>query len=98
MIESTLLSPTIGVEIRGIVDPEHPSAEEAAELRRLFDAHHLLLFRGEEITEAAQVALCRCVRDVVEPTTSWISNVEVGFHPEGRLLFHTDYAFSPWPL
>lgn len=34
---------------------------------------------------------------MVEPT-AWISNVEPGFHPEGELLWHCDYAFTPHPM
>jgi taurine dioxygenase len=34
---------------------------------------------------------------VVDPI-AWISNVEAGFHPEGELLFHSDYAFTAWPM
>lgn len=91
------LSPALGVEIRGL-DLRTPLRDGVREaLRRLFDEYGLLLFRGQQIGEADQLRVCADFRPVVEPV-AWISNVEPGFHPEGELLWHSDYAFTPHPM
>ena len=70
---------------------------DAATLRRLFDEHSLLIFRDQELSADDQINVCRALRPVIEPE-AWVSNVEAGFHPEGELLFHCDYAFTPHPM
>jgi taurine dioxygenase len=91
------LSPALGVEIRGVDLREPLGAPEIEALRRLFDEYGLLLFRGQRISEADQLRVCAYFRPVVEPV-AWVSNVEPGFHPEGELLWHCDYAFTPHPM
>lgn len=93
----TPLSDALGVEVHGVELSQPIDHDTAVTLRRLFDEHHLLLFRAQEISGDDQVALCRCLRPVIDPV-AWISNVEAGFHPEGELLFHSDYAFTPHPM
>ncbi len=86
-----------GVEVAG-VDLRHPLAPVDQErLRRLFDMYHLLLFRDQRIDGEDQLRVCRYLRPVVDPV-AWISNVEDGFHPEGELLYHCDYAFTAHPM
>lgn len=96
-MEVVPLSPAIGVEIRGVDlrDPVTPGDVEL--LRRLFDRHGLLLFRDQTIEADDQLRVCAWFRPVVEDS-AWISNVEAGFHPEGELLWHSDYAFTPHPM
>ncbi len=91
------LSPALGVEICGVDLREPLGDREIEALRRLFDAHGLLLFREQRISEADQLRVCAYFRPVVEPV-AWVSNVEAGFHPEGELLWHCDYAFTPHPM
>ena len=43
------LSPALGVEIRGLDLSRPLSDEQRRELGRLFDRHHLLLFRGQQV-------------------------------------------------
>lgn len=91
------LSPALGVEIRGLDLRDAIAAEDVERLRDLFDEKGLLLFRGQQLSEADQLRICALFRPVVEPV-AWISNVEPGFHPEGELAWHCDYAFTPHPM
>lgn len=91
------LHPALGVEIEGLDLRAAVAPEDVDRLRALFDAHGLLLFRGQRISAEDQLRVCAWFRPVVEPI-AWISNVEPGFHPEGELLWHCDYAFTPHPM
>jgi taurine dioxygenase len=96
-VEATPLSGGFGVEVDGVSLSEPLEGAVAGRLRELFDAHHLLLFREQDLTADDQLRMCRYLRPVVDPV-AWISNVEAGFHPEGELLYHCDYAFTPNPM
>ena len=97
-LESRELSPALGVEVQGLDVRRPPGEEDARELRRLFDRHHLLLFRGEEIDDEAHLRLCRALLPVSDPF-GYISNLDpAGYHPEVKLLFHSDFTFTPHPL
>jgi len=56
-----------------------------------------LLFRRQELGEDDQLRVCGHFRPVVDPI-GWISNVVGGFHPDGELLRHSDYAFTAHPM
>src|SRR5450755_2424516 len=88
----------IGVEVRDL-DVSRPLPDDDVEdLRALFDRHHLLLFRGQQVTAEDHVRVCGYLGGVPDPATL-VSNVEPGgFHPEFQLVFHSDYAFLPRPL
>ena len=92
------LCPALGVEVRGL-DVSGPVLDgEVEQLRRLFDRYHLLLFRGQQLDAGDHVRLCGYFGGVPDPA-SLVSNVEPGgFHPEFKLVFHSDYAFVPHPL
>lgn len=95
--EGRALSDALGVEVHGI-DLRRPVPEaDRAGLRQLFDEHGLLLFRDQRIDEDDQIRACAMFRPVVEPV-GWISNVRAGFHPEGELLWHSDFAFREHPM
>jgi len=91
------LSPALGVEIRGLDLREPLAPADIERLRALFDERGLLLFRQQTISEADQLRICAWFRPVVEPV-AWVSNTVPGFHPEGELLWHSDYAFTPHPM
>jgi taurine dioxygenase len=91
------LSDPIGVEVRGLDLSAPLRDDDRKRLRELFATRHLLLFRGQEISADVQVALCQALGPVVDPV-AWVSNVQPGFHPEGELLFHSDYVFTPTPM
>jgi taurine dioxygenase len=96
-IEVMPLSDALGVEVRGLSLTAPLEARAIAALRELFDAYHLLLFREQDLAADDQLRVCGHLRPVVDPV-AWISNVEAGFHPEGELLYHCDYAFTPNPM
>src|SRR5205823_14668639 len=92
------LSATVGVELSGVdfSRPFEPALVE--EFRALFEEHHLVLVRGQEVSDDDHLRACRYLLPVLDPV-SYVSNVEpLGFHPELPLMFHSDYTFTPWPL
>jgi taurine dioxygenase len=102
-MHTTPLSPSIGVEVHGI-DPRGPIGDaEADELRSLYAEHHLLLVRCPDLEGDDQVRFVRLFGPVLHerpelPEWMWVSNVEEGAAvPEGKLLFHSDLAFTPEP-
>jgi alpha-ketoglutarate-dependent taurine dioxygenase len=97
-LRAVALGDALGVEVVGW-DLSVPASDgDAPSLRQLYDRHHLLLFRQQRLTAEDQVRVCRYLGGVPDPPTL-VSNVEPGgFHPEFRLVFHSDYAFLPAPL
>ena len=91
------LSDACGVEVRGLSLSTALNDECRDVLRELFDAHHLLLFREQDLRADDQLRVCAYLRPVVD-AIAWVSNVEPGFHPESELLYHCDYAFTPNPM
>jgi len=91
------LGAPFGVEVRGLALSGPLDRESVLRLRLLFDDHHLLLFRQHELSGVDQLRLCRSLRPVVDDV-AWVSNVEAGFHPEGELQFHCDFAFTEHPM
>jgi taurine dioxygenase len=96
-ITVTPLAAPFGVEVSGVSLGDELDAPTSDLLRELFDTHHLLLFREQDLTAEAQRRTCGYLRPVVDQV-AWVSNVEQGFHPEGELLYHCDYAFTPNPM
>jgi alpha-ketoglutarate-dependent taurine dioxygenase len=92
------VSDALGVEL-STVDFTRPFDQaQIDELRTLFERHHLLLVRGQDLSDDDHLRVCRYLLDVLDPVT-YVSNVEpLGFHPELPLMFHSDYTFTPWPL
>jgi len=87
----------LGVEVHGTDLRQELDPATVAGLRHLFDTRHLLLFRGQQLDAEDQLRFCRLLRPVADPV-AWVSNVEEGFHPEGELMWHSDYAFTPHPM
>src|SRR5947209_5622158 len=97
-LESRALSPVLGVEVSGADFTRPLSTADQAELHGLFQRHRLLLFRGQELSDADHLRLCGYVLPVHEQI-GYMSNTEVqGFHPDFKLLFHSDFAFTPYQL
>ncbi len=92
------------MEVRG-VDLGRPLSEASLrEIRAAWDTHHLLLFRGHDLTSDEQL---RFIRHFGEPLLetmdgspfSYVSNVrDDAIIREGALFFHSDLAFTPDPL
>jgi taurine dioxygenase len=95
------LSGALGVEISGLDLARPLSAAEEAELRALMASARLLVFRGQAIGVDDHVRLGRTFGPVLEEGdkgVGYVSNVRPGgFVPEGRLLFHSDFAFTAEP-
>ena len=87
-----------GVELSG-ADFSQPLADvDIAAFRDHFFASKLLLVRGQRLSADDQLRLSSYIGPVPDQPT-FISNVEeTGYHPEVKLLFHSDFAFTPTPL
>jgi len=103
-LELVELSPTLGVELRG-VDLGRPLSEAPLrEIRAAWNSHHLLLFRGRHLTSDDQLRFIRHFGEPVCETLdgspfSYVSNVrEDAIVRGGALFFHSDLAFTPDPL
>jgi taurine dioxygenase len=104
-MHTTRLSPALGVAVHD-VDPRggiDPGGAEADELRRLLAEHQLLLLHCPDLSGEDQVRFTRLFGPVLHershlPEYMFVSNVVEGAAvPEGRLLFHSDLAFTPEP-
>jgi taurine dioxygenase len=100
-VQTTPLGPGFAVEVTGI-DPASPVSEaDADQLRALLDQHGLLVLRRPGLSAADHlrfVGLFGAIYDEArdESGMSYVSNV-IGVFPTGRLLFHQDFAFTPYP-
>ena len=93
---------SIGVEVDGVdLLGSTSTAAETDELRAAFARRHLLLRRGAIIPGEVQVAFTARFGSLVPERHLWayVSNVRPdGIVREGALLFHSDFAFTPWPV
>jgi taurine dioxygenase len=100
-LQTSQLGPGYAAEVRG-VDPAREIGDGTAKaLRDLLDRHQLLVFRDAELDAGAQIRFigifCKVWDERQDKSShSYVSNV-VGNFPQGRLLFHQDYAFTAWP-
>jgi taurine dioxygenase len=93
---------TVGVEVLD-VDPREPLDDITVEqLRAAYREHHLLLFRGQQLSGERQVEVLSWFGPVLAEKMGafgYVSNViEGAVVPEGGLSFHSDFAFTPDPL
>ena len=92
------LTPSTGVELTGVDFSEPFPPDVVDEFRALFEEHHLVLVRGQDLSDDDHLRACRYLLPVLDPV-SYVSNIEpLGFHPELPLMYHSDYTFTPWPL
>jgi taurine dioxygenase len=99
------LSPALGVEIRMDLMAEL-NEETLAEIEALFEEHHLLLFRGQSLSEEAQVRFSRHFGPISRRNpamrgreTVMVSNRDPnGILGTGELFFHSDNTFFRHPL
>src|SRR4051812_47222040 len=97
-LQARPLSSVIGVEVSGADFTEPLDDEQAAELKALFQQHRLVLFRGQELSDEDHLRLCNHLLPA-HPQVGYMSNTEIkGFHPDFNLLFHSDFAFTRYPL
>lgn len=98
------LSSALGVEVvdRDLRRPL--DADEQHELADLVDAHRLVAFRDQDLTGEQQVQVMRSLGAVLDESKDGSCFTHVSnTHPEGtigegRLLFHSDLAFTPEPI
>ena len=87
------LSPSFGVEVRGIDLGKPLSAEIRAELRALFFKHHLLLFRKQRFESDQQIAFMSLISNViVEPELRLRDAMKVPFEQRFTYLSNTEKA------
>ena len=82
------------------VDPTW-SATDMRNVRRALDDRHLLLVRGPTLTGESQTAFASRFGPLVPERALWayVSNSRSdGIIREGRLLFHSDFAFTSDPV
>jgi taurine dioxygenase len=81
------------------VDLRHPlDPLQQRDLREVFAARHLLLFREQDISFEDQARVVGYLGPVLAGGPEWVSNVrENGLVPEGALLFHSDFIFTAEP-
>ncbi|MEM7671282.1 MAG: TauD/TfdA family dioxygenase [Pseudomonadota bacterium] len=112
-METIPLHPDFGVDVIGVMLRDVTAGSGYPELRRLFEEHSLLLFRGQHLSDDEQLALGRLFgpledrEERPEPKIAPVSNeVEDGVTDEDALhtkqlkanqLWHTDSTFLPVP-
>jgi taurine dioxygenase len=92
----------VGVEVEGIDLGRAVDEAERAALAALFVEHHLLVFHDQHLRGERQVEVAATFGPILPETNGdfgYVSNVVDGaVVPEGALLFHSDFAFTPEPL
>ena len=102
-IESRPLSPALGAEVLGLDLRQPLSGEQQEALRRLFDQHYLLVFRGQDISTEEHIRVVSTFGPVSDEKSdgtrhSFVSNVRPdGLFGDVELTFHADYEFRPGP-
>jgi taurine dioxygenase len=105
------LTPHIGAEVTGL-DLSWPlSPATVSAVHRAWLDHHVLVFRGQQLSEEDQVRFARYFGDPVgsrsmaqaNPNVMLISNIRengrpIGQLPDGELQFHADSVFLEKPL
>ena len=98
---------SFGTEVVGVdlscerVLSSHWTLADMNSLRHEFDSRHLLFFRGGCMTGEQQVAFVARFGPLLAERNLWsyVSNSRPdGIIREGRLLFHSDFAFTPHPV
>jgi taurine dioxygenase len=105
-LETRPVSPALGVEILNLDLARPLTPEIVAELRALYEAHHLLLLRDQEMDDAAQVRFSEVFGPISRrspamktASTAFVSNARPdGILGDGELYFHSDNTFFEHPL
>ena len=74
------------------------SAADADELRALYSAHKLLLFRDQTLSEEAQVRVMALLGDVLTSKGEYREIASDGNLGAGPLAYHSDLAFTDEPF
>jgi taurine dioxygenase len=100
-MQTRMLGPGFAVEVIGVDASQTLSATDAEALRSLLDEHELIVLRCPDLDIAAHLRFVEIFGPIYDEYRdnsghSQVSNV-VGNFPSGRLLFHQDFAFTPYP-
>ena len=92
-----------GATISGLDPARPPGDDDVAALRAAMAAHHLLVAHVPGLTPDAQSGIAAAFGPLVDESRNgdgWtlVSDRADGVLREGRLLFHSDLAFTPEPL
>jgi taurine dioxygenase len=107
VLELRPLSDALGVEVVGVDLAAPPDPETVAEIVDAWLRHHLVLFRGQQLSADDQVRVATWFGEIdtqsivmrPEDTVMYISNdPEVGPGGDGALLLHSDFCFRDHPL
>ncbi len=109
-IEVKPMNTSIGAEIRGIDLSAKLDSKGAAELKKAWLDHQVLVFRDMDITADEQRHLVSCFGELQQPRSRiqranpdilYVANVSVdgdeGQLPEGDMQFHTDQCYYESP-
>ena len=96
VIASTPLEP-FGIELELDLRREL-QRRRAAEFRRLYELHDLVLVRGPVLTMDEQMRVCELLGPVLMSDTGLMSKDTAIGLAGVELCFHSDYAYSPEPL
>jgi taurine dioxygenase len=88
--EALPLHPAIGMEIRGLDLRWELDAATVGELRRLWGAHAVLLFRGQDLSEAEQFRVAGCFGPVADRVKPPVERRAWRADPENRMQLITD--------
>ena len=91
-----------GVDLHATGTLDAPwTREDVDRMRAEWDRRHLLIIPGEVISGEEQVAFVGRFGPLIAERRAWayVSNVRPdGIVRDGALLFHSDFAFTPWPV
>ena len=107
--DTTPLSETVGAEITGLDISEPLSPEIVADAQAAFERHHMLLFRGFDLSSEQQARFARYFggtsqrelnkQTVENDDNQYVSNTRPdGIFGKGELDFHIDQLFLEEPL
>lgn len=103
-MKATPITPTIGVELHDVDLTRKLSPDVVAELRQLFEQHHLVLVRGQDLSDDDHVRFVGHLGQVRRPNrdgtrVAYVSNSrDDGMLGVKRLLFHSDASFYDTPV
>jgi len=97
------LSPALGAEVVSVDARERLEPDLAAQLQRLYDEYHLLLFRDQHVDVEQQERFVSTFGPPIDDMgdgvrTGYISNVMEDRAGSGPLPFHADYSFTALPV
>jgi len=104
-LEIALLDAPFGARVYGLDPRAELSEGDRESLREALRRRHLLLLRGESVSERDQIRFAEIFGPVADESidgsggASYVSNTRAdGFARSGELYFHSDLAFTPDPL